>query len=366
MTGQDPIRYERKGIQQCRDFVFEGMVILSANEAPESSDRTSGQERRKLTVGLDSRVAEYEGRNLVKEFEPYLPGLLARVLEITPERVTQLVKYSDCNVPSLARKKWEQMTETNPIATWLDESCVLLPEAKTYIGNNNPDRMTTWLYAHFCAHQKGSGHKTVLSVKRFSSNLKDLLNNQLKLASVESGKDRGGAFIQGLGLRCHHDPSGLRYPTPITKKSLCDGFVMDGDGFVTAETIGSDGCDGCDGFFEGQEITEKEISSVWEQPELPFPEVESVTEVKQKPSHPSHPSPASIPAVTNPSHNPSQQTEPKRFAEQVRLALIARNVTAAKELVRILNADPVLFEQAKGELTAEERHNLKTLSVPGR
>jgi putative DNA primase/helicase len=53
LTGQDPIRYERKGIQQCKDYVYEGMVILSANEPPESSDRTSGQERRKLTIGLD-------------------------------------------------------------------------------------------------------------------------------------------------------------------------------------------------------------------------------------------------------------------------------------------------------------------------
>jgi putative DNA primase/helicase len=61
LTGQDPIRYERKGIQQCKDYVYEGMVILSANEPPESSDRTSGQERRKLTIGLDNRIPEYEG-----------------------------------------------------------------------------------------------------------------------------------------------------------------------------------------------------------------------------------------------------------------------------------------------------------------
>lgn len=105
LTGQDPIRYERKGVQQCRDFRFNGMVMLSANEAPESKDKTSGLERRKLTIPLTRRIPEYEGRNLIKEFEPFLPGLLKRVLDITPAEVTRLIKFTEREVPILADRK---------------------------------------------------------------------------------------------------------------------------------------------------------------------------------------------------------------------------------------------------------------------
>jgi putative DNA primase/helicase len=304
LTGQDPIRYERKGVQQCRDYVYEGMVILSANEPPESSDRTSGQERRKLTVGLDNRIPEYEGRNLAEEFRPYLPGLLKRVLDMPRDRVTALIKNTERNVPALAEKKWAQLVETNPIAAWVDECVVVHPNAKAYIGKDLTDpqdpRQQQWLYPSFLNYQKASGHKTSMPVKRFSSNLRDLLRNQMKVAITE-GRDRNGAYIQGIGLRSYYDPNGIYYPQPITGQcDGCDGF---GDGFVTDETLTSDGCDGCDGFFQ--------LSS-GENHLLPT-EAEGkigADECGENPSHPSNASLSTIPAVENPSPNPSQPVTP--------------------------------------------------------
>jgi putative DNA primase/helicase len=313
LTGQDPIRYERKGVQQCRDYKYEGMVILSANEPSESSDRTSGQERRKLTIGLDNRLPEYEGRNLTKEFEPYLPGLLARVLEISPDRVAQLVKFSDRNVPALVKKKWEQMTETNPIAAWLDECCVLVPGVKTYVGTNCPDKINEWLYTSFCAYQNTTGGSKALHVRRFSTNLQDLLEKQLG-ADVKKGKDRRGAFFQGVGLRCVHDTSGINYPTPITGRTF-DGLVMDGDGCVMVETIGSDGCDGYDGYFKSQEKREKNPPSRWEQPDLPFSEILNPLDSQEYPSHPSHPSLPGVPAITSLSPDPSQVSDEDKSSD---------------------------------------------------
>jgi putative DNA primase/helicase len=302
LTGQDPIRYERKGVQQCKDYVYEGMVILSANEPPESSDRTSGQERRKLTIGLDNLIPKYEGRNLAEEFRPYLPGLLKRVLEIPRERVTALIKYTDKNVPALARKKWAQLIETNPIAAWVDDCLVIHPDAKSYIGKDDPDKAGRWLYANFCKYQRESGHRSVPPVKRFSSNLRDLLKNQMKVP-IQEGRDRNGAYIQGVGLRCFYDPVGDK-ERPITLGD-CDGFKENCDALVTAETIGSVGCDGCDGFLpvessqeEIEVATSEEISSSYGK------------KSEENPSPSSHPAPISLPAVTNPSPNPSQPATP--------------------------------------------------------
>jgi putative DNA primase/helicase len=304
LTGQDPIRYERKGVQQCRDYVYEGMVILSANEPPESSDRTSGQERRKLTIGLDNRIPEYEGRNLAEEFKPFLPGLLKRVLEMPRERVTTLIKHTERNVPALAAKKWEQMVETNPIAAWVDECLILDPTAKLYIGKDVPEgdaRRHQWAYPNFIDYQKASGHRTSMPVKRFSSNFRDLLKNQMK-APITEHRDRSGVYIQGIGLRSFYDPDGTRYSQPLTGD--CDGLVTGCDGLVTAESTGSVGCDGCDGFL-----------SVFEKNDNHSPtQVDTnnqVEEYSENPSHPSHPTLPSSPAVTKPSPNPSQSvTEP--------------------------------------------------------
>jgi len=263
MTGQDPIRYERKGVQQCRDFVFGGMVILSANEAPESRDLTSGQERRKLTIELDIKVPEYEDAELIEQFKPFLPGLLKRVLDMPREEVTRLIKHTDREVPELAQVKWKQLCETNPIAGWLDEKTVIDPDAKGYIGLGDIDEAGRWLYANFCKHQQDSGAKNSIPMKRFSNNLRDLLKNQMKVAITE-GRDAQGRFIQGLGLRCNLDPIGKHYPCPVTKKPFCDGFMTDNVGLVTVENQTDAGFDGFAGFSENLKEKEKpqvEISS---------------------------------------------------------------------------------------------------------
>jgi putative DNA primase/helicase len=301
MTGQDPIRYERKGVQQCRDFIFKGMVILSANEAPESRDLTSGQERRKLTISLDTRVPEYEGRNLIKEFEPYLPGLLKRVLDFPVSEVTRLIKHTDREVPALAQVKWRQLCETNPIAGWLEEKAVIAPDAKGYVGLGDIEQAGRWLYANFCKYQQENGHKNTVPMKRFSLNLRDLLKNQMKVAIVE-GRDREGSYIKGLGLRCQLDPTGELYPCPVTKKPFCDGFVMDCDGSVTVESLTDVGFDGYAGFSQNSNDKNEKTSSATQPNESGVVDNESgAVDDEKKPSKPSNPTPVSVPPNTNPS-----------------------------------------------------------------
>jgi putative DNA primase/helicase len=257
-------------------------------------------------VGLDNRIPEYEGRNLALEFKPFLPGLLKRVLEIPRDRVTALIKHTDRNVPALALRKWSQLIETNPIAAWVDECTVLDPDAKTYIGKDDPEQAGRWLYANFCKYQRESGHKSVLPVKRFSANLRDLLKNQLKTA-IGEGRDRNGSYIQGIGLRCYYDPNGTRYNSPVTGEGERDGFEEECDGFVTAETRMSDGCDGCDGFFEVHQSSPKNAALEEPQDLVESNAENKVERYRENASHPSHPSPTSIPAIENPSPDPSHQ-----------------------------------------------------------
>jgi hypothetical protein len=322
MTGQDPIRYERKGVQQCRDFVFGGMVILSANEAPESRDLTSGQERRKLTIELDIKVPEYEDANMIEQFKPFLPGLLKRVLDMPREEVTRLIKHTDREVPELAQVKWKQLCETNPIAGWLDEKAVIDPDAKGYIGLGDIDEAGRWLYANFCKHQQDSGAKNSIPMKRFSNNLRDLLKNQMKVAITE-GRDAQGRFIQGLGLRCNLDPTGKHYPCPVTKKPFCDGFMTDDVGLVTAESQTDAGFDGFAGFSEELKETEKqqlEIPSAPPPNQFTSPPNQTCGgDGDKKPAHPPNPASASPAPDKKPAQgniNPAQmQSSPSTPAK---------------------------------------------------
>ena len=295
--------------------------------------------------------------------------MLKRVLEIPRERVTALIKHTDKNVPALARKKWAQLIETNPIAAWVDDCIVLNPDAKGYIGKDDPEQIGRWLYANFCEYQRGSGHRGIPPVKRFSANLRDLLKNQMKV-SVTEGRDRFGAYIQGVGLRCFHDPNHTTYKRPITKENCdnifeeCDGFEEKCDGFVTDETLTSVGCDGCDGFLEVCEssgknddfsVMEQDGFSVTEQIALDSPvgEIDEIDENSrlllecgENPSHPSHPSLPRLPAVTNPSQveaNPSQ-------VEQVEQSVA--NSTEISESAA--QCDLPLYQRADGQIEVDQ------------
>lgn len=345
LTGQDPIRYERKGVQQCKDFRFEGMIILSANEAPESSDRTSGLERRKLTIALENKLPEYDGRDLKKEFAPYLPGLLKRVLDISPERVFQLIKHTERYVPAVAAKKFEQLTETNPIAAWLDERVVVGADFKAQVGTNNPDYVGKWLYANFCQYQAEMGHKGSLSLSRFKSNLKDLLKNQLKIA-ISEHRTSTARFINGIALRCLEDPAG-NLPRPVTgMATVSDGLELKNDSPVTAETIGSVKSDGHDGFFQ------KSNSEVEIQAEAPKTEkqVECSGDSTENPSCPSSPAVATVPLIPDPS--PQPETKPP-----TPIALLVERVKAAQtwaEVEAVWDADLELKTQIKAQLPEAE------------
>jgi phage/plasmid-associated DNA primase len=355
MTGQDPIRYERKGVQQCRDFVFGGMVILSANEAPESRDLTSGQERRKLTIELDIKVPEYEDADLIEQFKPFLPGLLKRVLDMPREEVTRLIKHTDREVPELAQVKWKQLCETNPIAGWLDEKAVIEPDAKGYIGLGDIDEAGRWLYANFCKHQQDSGTKNSIPMKRFSNNLRDLLKNQMKVAITE-GRDAQGRFIQGLGLRCNLDPTGKYYPCPVTKKPFCDGFMTDDVGLVTVESQTDAGFDGFAGFSENLEKTEKQLEIPSTSPPNQItspPNQSSGGDGDKKSANPPNPASASLVPDTKPAQkniNPAQTQSPAPTPATPANPVPATNKTPARtpaKLPRPSRPTPVIKNHHK-------------------
>ena len=112
ITGQDELRYEKKGVQQTSGFRFPGIVWLAANEAMQSKDYTSGLRRRRLSMPFNRVIPPHLRIDLEEVFKPFLPGLLAWVLEMPNSEVEEYVRNTDRKVKSLASYKEEVLLET--------------------------------------------------------------------------------------------------------------------------------------------------------------------------------------------------------------------------------------------------------------
>lgn len=294
LTGEDTVRYEQKNQQQGQSFVPKAMVLICANEPIQSSDNTSGLQRRRLTLPFTYAVEPDARRNLINvthssvsgEFVPYISGLLNWVLAMPDERVNALVRDTERAVPSLGKYKTEALLQSNALSEWLDSRIVAKPGVRTQVGIAKKQRITKadprdsytttaedryenadiWLYANYAEFVSPSGTKPVC-LRRFSQQLEDLCRNQLKL-EVRAGRDRNGSYVKGLAIRDRFDESAspLLVSLAAATTSLeggngkCDDKLLFCDVTVTAETLGSDGCDKCDGLFNPTRMGESENS----------------------------------------------------------------------------------------------------------
>jgi hypothetical protein len=98
---------------------------------------------------------------------------------------------ASCVVSSCHPCTTRTLTETNPLAAWLDERVVYEPDGRTYVGMAKQDPVTkqyeganTWLYANYRDFADASGDRKAVSPQRFRRLMEDLTVHQLKLPRV--------------------------------------------------------------------------------------------------------------------------------------------------------------------------------------
>lgn len=274
ITGGDAIRYEKKNVQQCKPYTPTYMIIISANDAIQSTDYTSGLARRRITIPFNLQVADSDRRNLDSEFKPYLAGCLEWVLSLPDEEMVRLIRNTSESVFAAKNWKVEALLETNPLADWFDSSCCIAIGQKTYVGGLN-DRADLKLYPSYAAYLSNTGSKPV-AMRRFSKLLIDLVSSQLGYKSVRKlPRNEFGVAIADVILR---DNTCAGYPFPISgnrdnppnppnsrgggncpKSPISPNSSFDGGLTVksaeltvnlTDKTLADVGFDGSDGFFE--------------------------------------------------------------------------------------------------------------------
>lgn len=221
MTGGDPIRFEKKNKQQGGSFVADCFVVIASNEAIQSSDYSSGLTRRRIPVNFNRRVT-VEDKALWQQhggiesaMEKELPGLLNWVLELNEDEVNKVLGGLNGRMTQAQRQHY---VETNKLAAWLDDRCVVDELKGTYTGSCFKARdeevandIKTKLYPNY---QDWCEENAInpLAVQRFGSSLDDVCQ-YLKLPVKREEKDRDGRKFSGLVIR---DLSHSSIATPVT------------------------------------------------------------------------------------------------------------------------------------------------------
>lgn len=213
MTGQDPLRLERKGQQQEGTFIYEGQVLLMSNERFTTKDSLGGIERRRITIDFLHKFtaeerADWDRRGGEKALLfSEIPGIINWSLELSHNDVTEIFKELPGRVQ---RSNFEAMIYTNPLAEWMIESCVLCPDAQVQIGRKPPsDDDMSRLYPNYYSWAEGMGVKPI-GVRSFSTKFletaKELGATNISKKRV-GGSGKGYAAIFGLKLKKDNEPS---------------------------------------------------------------------------------------------------------------------------------------------------------------
>jgi putative DNA primase/helicase len=227
-TGQDPIRYERKG-KDSTNFVFQGMAVVAANFPTFVGDSSYAIKRRKLDFPCHARIAEHDRRDLIPEFEADLTAFTTYLLSLSDEWVTNTIRGAG-NVEAVKKLNWDMTVREDSIAAFYSDKLIIDPKGEIACGQ---------LYKGYQSYCDESGLKAK-SIKNFTPSLLELCNDSLG-HSITHQHTRKGKAIQGVRLREVWEEE----ITDTLSATVTDVTGRDGsrDGLKVASSIEGDGCD---------------------------------------------------------------------------------------------------------------------------
>lgn len=245
ITGNDWIRAERKyQNENYEPFQFKGLVIVTANEAIQSTDYTSGLARRRLTVPFDRPFTggQAEQRELIKfntkgepqgEFAPLLPGLVNWLLDMTETEMREYLMETNYKVEFFKKYSHTQNLRSNSILDWMEHRVVYEPGVSAAVGFVKPapqgsshlyTNQDKWLYASYAEFCKQC-NVNVMSRNRFEPLFLDICRHQLNL-NVFSKRNTKGMRVFNVVVR-DSDPKYEGYPSAVTVAANPDKFEVD-------------------------------------------------------------------------------------------------------------------------------------------
>ena len=215
ITGGDWIRSERKYQGETLDpFQYHGMVIITANEAIQSTDYTSGLARRRLTIPFDRPFegGQSEQKELIKFnskgepqgiFAPMLSGLVNWLLDMTEDEMREYLMETSKKVKFFQKYEKMQNLRSNPLLDWMEHKVVFDPGVRASVGFTKSAPMGSshmyanqdkWLYASYAEFCRNC-NVGIMSRNRFEPLFLDICTHQLKMNVYPLRNSRGMGVI---------------------------------------------------------------------------------------------------------------------------------------------------------------------------
>ena len=215
ITGNDWIRSERKYQGEALDpFQYHGVVMITANEAIQSTDYTSGLARRRLTIPFDRPFegGQAEQKELIKFnskgepqgiFAPMLSGLVNWLLDMTEDEMREYLMETSKKVKFFQKYEKMQNLRSNPLLDWMEHKVVFDPGIRASIGFTRSAPMGSshtyanqdkWLYASYAEFCRNC-NVGIMSRNRFEPLFLDICTHQLKMNVYALRNSRGMGVI---------------------------------------------------------------------------------------------------------------------------------------------------------------------------
>lgn len=226
ITGQDPIRFEKKHVNQGRDFVFGGLVIVAANSPIQTTDHSTAMARRRIPVYVEkAHPKEKVDPRLDDKLKSQMAGLFNVLLDFTQDELERTLM--DVNGERRLVEA-RSVNDTNSISEWADQNLIYDPGVHVKIGDRRYEggklaNVNDWLYPNYIDFLDRNGLKGQIGLKSFSTKLLELLERQG--IAAEKKRSEKGIVLKNVRLRIEiaigqgFSPDRLT-PTLFTKEKL--------------------------------------------------------------------------------------------------------------------------------------------------
>ena len=204
-TGQDPIRYERKG-KDANNFIFKGMFVIAANSPTFVGNSSFAIKRRKVDFPCLARIAESQRRDLTTEFEADLTAFTTYLLSLPDEWVIATIRGAG-SVEAVQKLNWEMTIREDSIAAFYDAKLIIDSNGEIACGE---------LFKSYQSYCDDSDLKPK-SLNNFTPSLIELCNDSLG-HSIAKKHGKKGKVIEGLRFR---EEGEIEDDTSITTGEKC-------------------------------------------------------------------------------------------------------------------------------------------------
>lgn len=220
LSGGDMVRNEVKNKANVTSFQYKGMIIITANAEIQSTDKSTGLQRRRLTLYFNRvfKGKPSEQRNLISfsksgeptgEFAKELPGLINWLLSMSEETMKEYLMATSAHVEGYHKEESDRDRRVSTLHDWLGEHVIYDPNYWTAIGvsrekpfnqegNHKFANYNIELYPSYLEHCSNIGQKSSTRGNFLSNLIEYCRTNNLDVTKEKCKRSNG---LKGLRLR---------------------------------------------------------------------------------------------------------------------------------------------------------------------